>query len=105
MKNYFEEIVIFILQLIVFYVFPLWAVDTNSNGMIVIVLLSTFIAALAMGGISKKKLKFYYPIIISLLFIPAAYIYNTEFLVFHSLWCLISAAFGVIVGHIVMMNK
>ena len=103
MKKYFEEIVILIVQLLVFYMFPMFAVDTNNSmGMIVIILLATFLLSLGMGIISRSKLKYYYPIIISFLFIPAVYVYNTEFLIIHTLWILPAAFLGVIVGNFIM---
>jgi len=104
MKNNFEEILIFVVQLLVFYFFPIFAVNEDTLGMLVIVLLATFMLSLGMGGISKNKIKYYYPIIISILFVPAIYIYNNEFQLSHSLWCLLSSILGIIIGHIIM-NK
>jgi len=102
MKKYFDEIVIFILQLVVFYVFPIFAVANDANGMLVIILLATFIASIALGGISKKRVKYYYPIIVAFLFIPAIYIYNTEFLLIDTMWCLISSTLGILTGDFIM---
>jgi len=102
MRKYFEEIVIFILQLVIFYVFPLVAVDNGAKGMLIIIILATFIAAVGFGGISKYKIKYYYPILTAILFIPAVYIYNTEFDFIDVLWCLASASLGVLIGDIIM---
>lgn len=102
MRKYFVEIVIFILQLVVFYVFPMAAVDNGAKGMIVLIVLATFMAAAGFGGISKYKIKYYYPILTSVLFIPAVYIYNTEFNFIDVLWCLVSAFLGVLIGDIIM---
>ena len=103
MKRYFEEIVILIVQLLVFYVFPIFAVEhNNSNGMLVIVLLATFMLSLGIGGISKKKIKYYYPIVIAFLFIPAVYIYHTEFLLMHTLFLMCAGFLGVIIGDFIM---
>jgi len=105
MKKIFDEIVILIVQIMVFYIFPIFAVPTDSMGIIILIVLATFILSLGMGGISKKKIKYYYPIIISLIFVPVTYIYHNEFDILHSLWCLISSYIGVIIGDIIMNRK
>jgi len=56
MKKIFDEIVILIVQIMVFYIFPIFAVPTDSMGIIILIVLATFILSLGMGGISKKKI-------------------------------------------------
>lgn len=104
MRKYFEEITIFIVQLLVFYVFPIFAVPNEFLGFIVMIALATFLLSVGLGGICKTRIKFYYPIIIAILFIPAVYIYSAEFKIIDGLWCLISSFIGILVGHIIM-NK
>lgn len=104
MKRYFEEIIIFVSQLVVFFVFPLLVLNNYSNGLIVMVVLGTFMTSFGFGGVCKSRIRYYYPIIISLLFIPAVYIYNTQFILAHSLICWAASTIGVFIGNIVM-NK
>lgn len=85
MKKYFEEIIIFLLQLAIFYIFPTFATENNPMGIMVIILMATFITSLAFGGISQKRIRYYYPVIIAIFFIPTVYVYNVGFEVLHSL--------------------
>ena len=105
MKKNFEVISILIVQLLVFYVLPIFAMEhKSSNGMIIIVILATFMLALGIGGISKNRIKYYYPIITALVFIPAIYVYSTEFVLVHTLYLLADAFLGVLIGHVII-NK
>lgn len=105
-KNNGEFIVIFLTQLLVFYILPMFAATHRQTlGMLVIVTLSTFMLALGLGGITQKtKLKYYYPIFITIIFVPAIQIYSSEFQPLDSLWCLLSATLGITIGDLIM-NK
>lgn len=105
MKKFFEEIVIIIVQILMFYIFPLFVHANHNNGIIVIILLATFMLAVGLGGISKKRIKYYYPIIVAILFIPSISIYNIKFSILHSLWCFLASAIGVIIGDVIMNRK
>jgi len=98
MKKYFKEIIILLIQLFMFYVFPLFAGPTDAIGMVILILLATFILALVIGSFSTQKIKYLYPIIISILFIPSVFIYYNESALVHSLWYLIDSFIGLILG-------
>ena len=55
MKKYFKEIAILIAQLLMFYVFPLTAGPTDAMGMVFLIIVATFVLAIIMGSVSKKK--------------------------------------------------
>ena len=69
MKRYIKENIILIIQLFMFYIFPLFAGPTDAMGMVILILLSTFILSIIIGAISKEKLSYYYPLIVSIVFI------------------------------------
>ena len=98
MKKNLKEIIILIIQLYMFYVFPHFCGPTDAMGMVIIILLSTFILSLILGCISKFKLKFGYAFLIALLFIPSVFIYYNSSALVHSLWYLIASFIGVILG-------
>ena len=98
MKRYFKEIIILVIQLFMFYIFPLFAGPTDAIGMVILILLATFILSLVIGGFSKEKIKYLYPIIISVLFIPSVFIYYNESALVHSLWYLVDGYIGLIIG-------
>ena len=86
MKKYFKEIIILLIQLYMFYLSPLFIGPTDAIGMVLLIILSTFILSIVLGSISKSKLKYLYPIIISVLFISSVFIYYNETALIHSLW-------------------
>ena len=51
--------------------------------------------------ISNKNIKYLYPIIVAIIFIPSVFIYYNESALIHSLWYLVSSLIGVIIGFII----
>lgn len=51
-----------------FYIFPLFAGPTDTMGMVILIILVTFILSIEIGIISKEKIKYLYSIIIAILF-------------------------------------
>jgi len=98
MKKYVKEIVILTIQLFMFYIFPLFAGPTDAMGMVVLILLATFILSIIIGAISKEKLTYTYPLIISILFIPSVFIYYNESALVHTIWYFIDSLVGTIIG-------
>lgn len=101
MKRFFKEIIILVIQLFMFYIFPLFAGPTDAMGMVVIILFSTFILSIIIASISKQKTKYLYPIVVAILFIPSVFIYYNESALIHSIWYLVDAAIGIVIGTII----
>ena len=101
MKRIFKEIIILVIQLFMFYIFPLFAGPTDAMGMVVIILFSTFILSIIIASISKQKTKYLYPIVVAILFIPSVFIYYNESALIHSIWYLVDAAIGIVIGTII----
>ena len=100
MKKYIKEVIILIIQLFMFYIYPLFMGPTDAMGMVFIMWVSTLILGFLIGIISTKKIKYLYPIVISILFIPSIFIYYNGSALIHSLWYLVSSGVGVLVGGI-----
>ena len=98
MKRLIKEIVILLMQLFMFYIFPLFAGPTDAMGMVFLIWLSVLILSIIIASISKEKIKYLYPIIIAILFIPSVFIYYNESALIHSIWYLLIASVGIIVG-------
>ena len=98
MKRYLKEFIIILLQLFMFYIFPLFAGPTDAMGMVLLIIIVTFILSLINGSISNYKIKYYYPLIISIIFIPSIFIYYNESALIHSIWYLIVSLIGMIWG-------
>lgn len=103
MKKYFKEIIIIILQVLLFYGLPLCASPTDVMGMILLLIIFTFILAIMMGILSKQKLKYLYPIIISISFIPSIYIYYNSSAWIHTLWYFIISFIGLCIGSVIAL--
>lgn len=101
MKNYLKEIIILLIQLFMFYIFPIFTGPTDAMGMVFLIWLSTIVLGLVVAIISNKKIKYLYPIVISILFIPTVFIYYNESALVHSLWYLVSSSIGMILGTII----
>ena len=101
MKRYLKEIIILLLQLFMFYIFPLFAGPTDMMGVVLLIILSTFLLSFVLGCISKERIKYLYPVIISILFIPSVFIYYNESALIHSIWYLVISSVGMIIGLII----
>lgn len=98
MKKYFKEIIILLLQLFMFYIFPIFAGPTDAIGMVLLILITTLILSIIITIISKEKIKYLYPLTISLLFIPSVFIYYNESALIHTIWYLVISGIGLIIG-------
>ena len=107
MKKYLKEIIILIIQLLVFYVLPLFAGPTDVMGMVLLINLSVFILSFILGRISNQKIKYLYPLIISILFIPSVFIYYNESALVHAVWYFVISYIGLLIGSIInlIVNK
>lgn len=103
MKKYLKEIVIFLLQVFIFYLLPQIAGNIGALGMVLTLLQTTFILSIIAGCILKNRIKYFYPIVVSILFIPTIWIYYNESAFVHSLWYLIVSSIGLFIG--IIMHK
>jgi len=99
MKNYIKEIIILIIQLFIFYVYPLFVGEAME--MVFFIWISTIILGLLIRLISANKIKYLYPIVISILFIPSIFIYYNSSALIHSVWYLVSSGIGMLIGSII----
>lgn len=98
MKKYLKEIIILLIQLFMFYIFPLFAGPTDAMGMVLLIILMTFTLSLIIGILSNEKMKFLYPLITSLLFIPSVFIYYNESALVHALWYFVISSIGLLIS-------
>ena len=101
MRRYIKEIVILMFQLFMFYIFPLFAGPTDAIGMVLLIILATLLLSIIIGSVSKEKVKYVYPIIVAILFIPSIFIYYNESALIHSIWYLVVSSIGLLVGTII----
>lgn len=101
MKKIKLEYLIILFNILIFYIIPLFSGPADVMGMIVLMILLTFILSIICAFISKSNIKYLYPIIISILFIPTVYIYYNDSALIHSLWYLVVSIIGLLVGTII----
>ena len=101
MKRYLKEVIILAIQLFMFYIFPLFAGPTDTMGMVLLIILATLLLSIIIASISKEKIKYLYPIIVAILFIPSIFIYYNESALIHSIWYLVVSSIGLLVGTII----
>ena len=101
MKKYIKEIIVLSIQLFMFYIFPLFAGPTDAMGMVLIIIISTFVLSILIASISKEKLKYLYPLIIAVLFIPSVYIHYNDSALIHSVWYFVVSSIGMCIGTII----
>ncbi len=85
----------------VFYLVPLFGMTDNPMGMVLLIVLLTLGLSLILGAVSKEKIKYLYPVIISVLFIPSVFIYYNETALVHAIWYLVVSLVGVAIGTVI----
>ena len=93
-----EKILILLIQIFVFYIFPLFTNKMSPIGMVLTIILVTFILSIMIGIKEKKEIKYLYPAIVSLIFIPTIFIYYNNSALIHSVWYFIVSFIGIILG-------
>ena len=105
MKRFIKEIIILIIQMFMFYIFPIFAGPTDAMGIVFIIIFTTLLLSAILGGISKEKIKFLYPIVIAILFVPSVFIYYNETALVHSTWYFVISTIGILLGTLTRIKK
>ena len=98
MKKYRKELVLALIQAVMFYLFPLTAGPTDMMGMVVVLLFSTFLLSLLLGALSRAPFKYAYPLLVCALFLPTVPIHYNATALPHVLWYLADGYLGLGVG-------
>lgn len=101
MRKYVKELIILVVQLVIFYVFPLFAGPTDTMGLVGLMLLSTFVLAILLDVLSNEKVKYVYPVIVAVVFLPSIPIYYNDSALIHSIWYLVDSGIGLLLGAII----
>ena len=101
MKKIYERNNIIYNSIIVFYLFPLFAKQIDAIGMVLFLITATFVLSALMGIISTNKIKYFYPLITAILFIPSVFIYYNESALIHSVWYFVVSVVGTAIGTVI----
>ena len=103
MKKYYKDIIILIIQLFMYYIFPLFAGPTDVIGMVLLIILTTFFLSICVALLIKQKYKYLYPFVISVLFIPTVFIYYNSSALVHAIWYLVVSIVGLGIGILIKL--
>ena len=98
MKKYLQELIIILIQIGLFYLLPLFIKGNAVIFMILILLLGSFALTLIINIISNNKIKYFYPLIATIIFIPSIFIYYNSSAWIHAIWYFIDCLFGEVIG-------
>lgn len=101
MKKYIKEIIILFIQLFSFYVLPYFSGPSDVMGLVILQFLITFILSIVVGTIINNKYKYFYPVLVSFLFIPVIFIHYNESALIYVLFYLIISIIGMFIGIII----
>lgn len=98
MKKNIKEIVICLIELMVFYLLPLLSGPTDTMGLIVIDIIVLFIMSVLLFIITKNKYQLLYIPIMCVLMIPAFIIYSNEYAWLHLIWYIVDFVIALLIG-------
>ena len=101
MKRYAKECALLIVQILLFYLLPLISGPTDAMGMVFLMIAGTFALSLLMGLLSRKKIKYAYPLIAAAIFVPSVFLYYNESAFVHALWYFAVSLVGVGLGALI----
>lgn len=101
MKKYVKELIVLVIQLVIFYVFPLFAGPEDTMGLVGLMLVSTFVLAVLLGILSSEKVKYVYPVIVAIVFLPSIPVYYNDSALVHSIWYLVDSSIGLLLGSVI----
>lgn len=106
MKNYYKEIIILILQLMTFYLLPIIALNISKDAIVLAILFSPliiFALSITLGIISKIKIKYIYPIIVAVIYIPSVFIIYDDSALIYTIFHFIASVLGI--GIVKLFNR
>ena len=103
MKKYSKEIIVFVFQIMVFYLIPFTAGPTDGLGLVVVIWFATLLLSIVFGLVSQKKRKIIYPFVVAIVFIPTVYIHYNYTALGYTVWYLIDSYLGVGFGSLIKM--
>lgn len=105
MKKYLSEIIISAIQLLIFYICPIFIDPIKFSTVILIMVLITLTLSFLIGFLSKSIIKYFYPLYTAIIFIPSIFIFYNSTTFIYTLWFLIVAIAGFVLGWLVSLLK
>lgn len=93
-----KEILLLLLQIFMFYVYPALCGPTDVFLMVFMIFGSTFVLPFLLGLLSPQQLRWLAPVIVPLLFLPTLPIYYNSSALIYAVWFFVLSAGGVGLG-------
>ncbi|MBR5517263.1 MAG: hypothetical protein IKU53_04745 [Firmicutes bacterium] len=93
-----KGLVFLVLQLIIFYVLPLFAGPTDTMGLVLMQFGATFVLSFIVGLLTKSEFKFVFPVLATVLFAPAIMLFYNNTAYIYLLFYAVITVGGVLVG-------
>lgn len=93
-----KGLVFILLQAIIYYVLPLFAGSTDVMGLVIMQFGLTFALSVIVGAFTKSEMKFVFPVIATVGFIPAIMLYMNNTAYIYLLFYAVITVGGVTVG-------
>ena len=101
MRKYKKEIVIVVLQVFLHCVFPLFAGPGDEMGLVLLLMLGTFGLGFLMSILSKRNIKYAYPIVPAVFLIVTIPVYYNASALILGVWYFAAAALGLLLGNLI----
>lgn len=85
-------------QILVFYLLPLLSKSLGAMGMVLALVMATFLLSVKTGNSVRGKVKWLYPLFTAALFIPSVFLYYNSSALIQSIWYLAVSSLGVLIG-------
>ena len=108
MKKYIKEIVVLLIQIFSLYILPLHAMYISKDQTVITIFLNmiiTFVLSIIFSKISKIKMKYLYPVLVAVLYIPSMYLFYKEFILIYLIFHLVMSFIGIYVGKLFTERK
>lgn len=105
MKRYIKELIIILIQILVLYLLPLLSGVLESFATVVLIATITLFLSLVLGVICENKIKYLYPVLVVVLFIPTVFIFPHVSALIHALWYFIVSLIGMLPGLIFSVQR
>ena len=97
------------IHLLFFYLLPLFAGPTDTMGLISVLLIVSFVLSFIVGLWCTYKVKYFYPIIVVIIFLPTIFIYYNNssmlYLLFNFIMSILGLAIGLLIRQLLKKNK
>ena len=100
-RRYKWEGIILLLQAVVFYGIPLCLLDRDSIGTVLAMVVSTLLLAICLGLLSHSRLRWAYPLLCAVLYLPSVVLFYHQESSVYVIWYFLMSGLGLLMGSMV----